>query len=82
MIIEFQPPCYVQGCQPLDQDAQSHIQPGLLYLLNAYTDKAENQVLLGDLLLLSHLETKIHKHFSNMKMVHTKMMLTSHILSV
>ena len=29
MIIEFQPPCYVQGCQPLDQAAQSHIQPGL-----------------------------------------------------
>jgi len=25
MIIEFQPPCYVQGCQA----AQSHIQPGL-----------------------------------------------------
>jgi len=22
MIIEFQPPCYVQGCQPLDQAAQ------------------------------------------------------------
>ena len=29
MIIEFQPPCYVQGRQPLDQAAQSHIQPGL-----------------------------------------------------
>ena len=29
MIIEFQPPCYVQGCQPLGQAAQSHIQPGL-----------------------------------------------------
>ena len=29
MIIEFQPPCYVHGCQPLDQAAQSHIQPGL-----------------------------------------------------
>jgi len=29
MIIEFQPPCYVQGCQPPDQAAQSHIQPGL-----------------------------------------------------
>ena len=29
MIIEFQPPCYVQGHQPLDQAAQSHIQPGL-----------------------------------------------------
>ena len=28
MIIEFQPP-YVQGCQPPDQAAQSHIQPGL-----------------------------------------------------
>jgi len=22
-------PCYVQGCQPADQAAQSHIQPGL-----------------------------------------------------
>jgi len=22
-------PCYVQGCQPLDQAVQSHIQPGL-----------------------------------------------------
>ena len=22
-------PCYVQGCQPPDQAAQSHIQPGL-----------------------------------------------------
>ena len=29
VIIEFQSPCYVQGCQPLDQDAQNHIQPGL-----------------------------------------------------
>jgi len=29
MIIEFQPPCYVQGYQPPDQAAQSHIQPGL-----------------------------------------------------
>jgi len=29
MIIQFQPPCYVQGCQPADQAAQSHIQPGL-----------------------------------------------------
>ena len=28
MIIEFQPPCYVQGRQPPDQAAQSHIQPG------------------------------------------------------
>ena len=32
MIIEFQPPCYVQGRQPLDQAAQSHIQPGLEWL--------------------------------------------------
>ena len=29
MITEFQPPCYVQGRQPPDQAAQSHIQPGL-----------------------------------------------------
>jgi len=29
MIIKFQPPCYVQGRQSLDQAAQSHIQPGL-----------------------------------------------------
>jgi len=29
MIIQFQPPCYVQGRQPQDQAAQSHIQPGL-----------------------------------------------------
>ena len=29
MIFEFQPPCYVQGRQPPDQAAQSHIQPGL-----------------------------------------------------
>ena len=29
MIIEFQPPCYVQGCQTLDQAVQRHIQPGL-----------------------------------------------------
>jgi len=29
MIIEFQPPCYVQGRQPAGQAAQSHIQPGL-----------------------------------------------------
>ena len=29
MTIEFQPPCYVQGCQPADQAAQSHIHPGL-----------------------------------------------------
>ena len=28
-IIEFQPPCCVQGHQPLDRAAQSHIQPGL-----------------------------------------------------
>ena len=26
-IIQFQPPCYVQGHQPVDQAAQSHIQP-------------------------------------------------------
>jgi len=25
MIIEFQPPCYMQGCQPPDQAAQSFI---------------------------------------------------------
>ena len=29
MIIEFQPPCYVQGHQQPAQAAQSHIQPGL-----------------------------------------------------
>ena len=29
MTIKFQPPCYVQGRQPPDQAAQSHIQPGL-----------------------------------------------------
>ena len=29
MIIWFQPPCYVQGYQPADQAAQSHIQPGI-----------------------------------------------------
>jgi len=29
MIIEFQPPCDVQGRQPADQAAPSHIQPGL-----------------------------------------------------
>jgi len=29
MIIEFQLPSYVQGLQPPDQAAQSHIQPGL-----------------------------------------------------
>ena len=29
MIIKFQPPCYLQGHQPPDQAAQSHIQPGL-----------------------------------------------------
>jgi len=28
-IIQFQTPCYVQGRQPADQAAQSHIQPGL-----------------------------------------------------
>ena len=29
MIVSFQPSCYVQGRQPPDQAAQSHIQPGL-----------------------------------------------------
>ena len=29
MIIEFQPPYYLQGSQSLDQAVQSHIQPGL-----------------------------------------------------
>jgi len=29
MTIQFQPPCYVQGCQPPHQAAQSHIQPGM-----------------------------------------------------
>ena len=29
MIIQLQPPCCVQGHQPPDQAAQSHIQPGL-----------------------------------------------------
>jgi len=33
MIIEFQPPCYVQGRQSPDQAAQSHIQPGLECIL-------------------------------------------------
>jgi len=33
MIIEFQPPCYVQGHQPLDEAAWSHIQSGLECLL-------------------------------------------------
>lgn len=28
VLISFQPLCYVQGGQPPDQDAQSHIQPG------------------------------------------------------
>ena len=28
VVIEFQPPCYVQDRQPPDQAAQSHIQPG------------------------------------------------------
>ena len=28
-VIEFQPPRYVQGRQPLDQTVQSHVQPGL-----------------------------------------------------
>jgi len=31
MIIEFQLPCYVQGCLPPDQAAQSHIQPGDIF---------------------------------------------------
>jgi len=35
MIIEFQPPCHVQGRQPPDQAAQSHIQPG-------YSDQGTN----------------------------------------
>jgi len=29
MLIQFQPLCYVQGCQPAAQAAQGHIQPGL-----------------------------------------------------
>ena len=29
MVIEFQPPCYVQDRQPPDHAAQSHIQPGV-----------------------------------------------------
>ncbi|SFW05231.1 Uncharacterised protein [Chlamydia abortus] len=29
MIVEFQAPCHVQGRQPLERAAQSHIQPGL-----------------------------------------------------
>jgi len=33
MIIESQPPCYVWGHEPVDQAAQSHIQPGLECLL-------------------------------------------------
>jgi len=31
MITQFQPPCYVQGCQPPDQAAQSN--PLLHYLI-------------------------------------------------
>lgn len=31
LIIEFQPCCCVQGCHPLDQATQSHIQPGICY---------------------------------------------------
>jgi len=29
VLIQFHPPCYVQGRQPAAQAAQSHIQPGL-----------------------------------------------------
>ena len=32
MITWFQSPCYVQGRQPPDQAAQSHIQPGLKFV--------------------------------------------------
>ena len=32
MIVEFQPLCYVQGCQPPDQAAQGPIQHGLEHL--------------------------------------------------
>ena len=35
MIIEFEHPCYVQGHQPLDQAAQSHIQPGKKYAITS-----------------------------------------------
>ena len=41
MITEFQTPCNVQGCQPLDQAAQSHIQPGL-ECLQAFTTSLGN----------------------------------------
>ena len=37
VIIKFQPPCYVQGCQPLDQAARSHIQLGLEFLQGFFT---------------------------------------------
>jgi len=41
VIIEFQPPCYVQGHQPADQAAQSHIQPGLEMSDHCKTRKKE-----------------------------------------
>ena len=37
MIMEFQPHCYVQGHQPPDRAAQSHIQPGLEMPCNGRT---------------------------------------------
>ena len=33
VIIQFQPPCCLQGHQPLDHAAQIHIQPGLEWLM-------------------------------------------------
>ena len=42
MIIEFQPPCYVQGRQPPDQAAQSHIQPGSLDVNQVIKCKKKN----------------------------------------
>ena len=39
MIIEFQPSCYVQDHQPLDQAAQSHIQPGLIRQVDMTSDQ-------------------------------------------
>jgi len=40
-IMWFQPPCYVQGRQPPDQAAQSHIQSGLCCTIGCTSVRAE-----------------------------------------
>ena len=67
MTIEFQPPCYVQGHQLLDQAAQSHTQPGLECLQGWGIHKKTLMRL--TLVKMANMTNSLGEHFFNMNKV-------------